>query len=115
LANSASTDGSAVPALSINACNINRPDTPVISLATEDDLIPASSQQLFQPLDLSGPFPGDHRPGPGQVPQLTDRFRRHEVGPHQTVSPQIGQPSGVGHIGLAPGDIPHAVRVTSIT
>ena len=46
LANSASTAGSAVPWLSIRACSINRPDTPVISLATEDSLIPESSSSF---------------------------------------------------------------------
>src|SRR5215212_4187588 len=44
LAKSASTAGSCWP--SINACSINRPDTQVMSLATEDNLIPASSSSF---------------------------------------------------------------------
>jgi len=36
LARSAISAGSAVPWLSMRACSINRPDTPVMSLATED-------------------------------------------------------------------------------
>ncbi len=45
-ARSAITAGSAVPLLSIKACSINRPDTPVMSVATEDSLIPADSNSF---------------------------------------------------------------------
>jgi hypothetical protein len=47
LAVSAITAGSAVPWLSMRAWSINRPDTPVMSLATEDSLIPLSSSRCI--------------------------------------------------------------------
>ena len=94
-----------MPWLSISACSINRPDTPVMSVATEDSLIPADSNSFsnrwisrVRPWVIVGP-------GPGQVPQLPDRFRWHERGPDQAVGTQIGQPGGIGDIRLAARDV----------
>ncbi len=70
-------------------------------------LDPGVFQQLLQPLDLPAPFPGHQRAGPGQVPQLADRRRRHERSPDQPVGAELGQPDGVGDVALAPGQVLH--------
>ena len=49
--------------------------------------------------------------GAGQIPQCPDRRRRHQRRRHKTVCPEIGQPGGVGHIGLAARHIAHPRRV----
>jgi hypothetical protein len=64
-------------------------------------------QQFLQPLDLPAAFAGHHRPGTGQVPQLTDRCRRDERAADQTVRAELGQPRGVGHVTLAAGQVLH--------
>ena len=64
-------------------------------------LDPGVFQELLQPLHLPGPFAGQPGAGPGQVPQLPDRLRRHERAAHQPVRPELGQPLGVGDVGLA--------------
>src|SRR5829696_9991593 len=109
LANAASTSGSWVPAT--RAFSIARPETPMMSVATLDSLIPASSQDLVQPLDLPGAFLDLGLAVAGQLAQLPDRAGRHEAGPDQPVLDQLGDPGRVGHIGLPPRDVVQVGRV----
>ena len=46
---------------------------------------PGGFEELLQTLHLPGPVPGRDRAGTGEVPQLPDRFRRHERRPQQPV------------------------------
>ena len=62
-------------------------------------LDPRVLQQLLQPLDLTGAFPRDGGPGPGQVPELTDRLGWHK---RATASP------------CAPSCASHAASETSV-
>ncbi len=83
------------------------PTPPLMSLATEDSLIPASSSS-FSSRWISRARVRTHRgPRPGQVPQLPDRLRWHERAPDQPMRPELGQPRGVGNVGLAPRQVLH--------
>ena len=85
-----------------------RPETPRMSEATEPSRMPASSRVLairwaselwvwmsrffFMPLAVAG-----------QVAHVADGGRRDEAAAQQAVLEELGQPGGVTHIGLAPG------------
>src|SRR3954469_482746 len=58
-------------------------------------LHPGVFQQLLQALDLPGAFPDDLGAVAVQIPQLPDRFRRHEPGPDQAVLDQLRDPLAV--------------------
>ena len=95
-ARSASTAGSRCP--SISASSIARPETPVMSEATEDSLIPASSSSFSNRWTSRARSRVMHGAGAGQIPQRPDRRRRHERRLHQPVRAQIGQPRRIRHV-----------------
>ena len=74
-------------------------------------LDPGVLEQLLQPLDLAASFPGDRRPGPGQVPQLADRLGRHERSPDQAIRSELGQPRRIRDVGLAARQVLHMPSV----
>src|SRR5215469_10564250 len=88
-ASPASTCGSRSPAIS--ALIMSCADRVVSLLATDETLIRAF-EQFLQPLPAAGPVPDQVGAGPGEVPQLADRPRRHEAGPQQPPLGQPGQP-----------------------
>ena len=59
-------------------------------------------EQLFQPLPVAGPLPGQIHPQPGVVTQLPDRCRRHERRPQQPLLGQLGQPDSVEFVRFRP-------------
>ena len=56
-------------------------------------------------LDLLGAFAHHRGPGPGQVPELADRFGWHERTPDQPVRPELRQPRRIGHVRLTPRQV----------
>jgi hypothetical protein len=68
--------------------------------ATEESLMPASWRILSRHWVSRVSFPDPGLAVPGQVPQLADRFRRHERGFDEPVGDQLGDPRGVCHIFL---------------
>lgn len=68
-------------------------------------------EDSFQPVDLTGPVPGQGGAETGQVPQLPDRLRRHERAADQAVGAELGQPLGVGDVSLTAGQVLHVHRV----
>jgi hypothetical protein len=82
-----------------------RPEAPRTWEATEESLIPASWEDLLQALGLPGPLLDLGLAVPGEVAELPDLPGRHERGPDQAVLDELGDPRGVGHVGLAPGDV----------
>src|SRR5215217_4614315 len=109
LANAASTAGSCVPAT--RASSIARPETPSTSVATLDNLIPASCRTLTRPLDLPAALLDLGLGVAGQLAQLPDRAGRHKAGTDQTMLDQLGDPGRIGHIGLPPSDVVQVGRV----
>src|SRR5215217_275200 len=100
----ASTLGSRCPATI--AWSMWRPDTPKMSLATDDSLIWASSRSLLHALLLPGPLPDERAPVPGQVTQPADRGWRHEAWPAHAPLDHLGQPYRIQLVGLgAAGDV----------
>src|SRR5829696_6673728 len=100
----ASTLGSRCPA--IIAWSMWRPDTPKMSLATDDSLIWASSRSLLHALLLPGPLPDERASVPGQVTQPADRGWRHEARPAHAPLDHLGQPHRIQLVGLgAAGDV----------
>jgi hypothetical protein len=83
----------------------------MMSVATLDSLIPASSQDLVQPLDLPAAFLDLGLAVAGQLAQLPDRAGRHKAGPDQPVLDQLGDPGRIGHVGLTPRDVVQVGRV----
>jgi hypothetical protein len=77
----------------------------MISVATLESLIPASSQDLVQPLDLPTAFLDLGLAVAGQLAQLPDRAGWHKARADQAVLDQLGDPGRVGHIGLTPRDV----------
>ncbi len=68
-------------------------------------------EELVEPLDLLGPGVDLGLAVSGQLPQLPDRGWRHEVRSDHPVGGDIGQPLGVGQVGLAARDSLHVVGV----
>ena len=97
-ASCARTEGSRSPAIS--AASIARPDTPKMSLATTDSLMPASSRS-FSARCFSAVRAADQvDPVPGDIPQPPDRRRGHETGPDHLPLGDLAQPHRVEFIGL---------------
>jgi len=71
------------------------------------ELDPGVLEHLVQPLDLPAAFLDLGLAVAGQVAQLPDRAGRHERGTDQPVLDQLGDPGGIGHIGLAAGHVVH--------
>jgi hypothetical protein len=68
-------------------------------------------QDLLQALNL-GRARVDLRPAIArQLPQLTDRRRRHKAGPDHPVRSHVSQPLGIAEVALTAGDPPHVARV----
>ena len=109
----ASTCGSRCPA--IIALIMSCAETVVSLEATAESLTSAPSssfssrcQQRVRSLDQPGP-------GPGVVPQVPDRLRRHERGAQQPHLGQPGQPLRVQLVGLrAAGQVPGLGRVDQL-
>ena len=74
-------------------------------------LDPGVLEHLFQPGDLGGPDVDLGLAVARQLPQLADRRRRHEAGPHHAVRGHVGQPLGIGHVRLAARDVLDVMRV----
>src|SRR5512132_1146711 len=100
LASPASTLGSRWPAMS--ASSMARPETPMMSVATLDSLIRASSSSLLQPLLVAGAVGGQVGPQPGVVPQPAGLGGRGERGPQHAPPVQLGQPHRIQLVGLGP-------------
>jgi hypothetical protein len=83
----------------------------MMSVATLESLIPASSQDLVQPLDLPAALLDLGLAVAGQLAQLPDRAGRHEAGADQPVLAQLGDPGRVSHIGLTPRDVVQVGRI----
>ena len=76
LARSAIAAGSSRP--SISACSIARPDTPMMSVATVESLMPGVFEDLLDALHLSGTVAGQRGAGTDQITQTPDRFRGYQ-------------------------------------
>ncbi len=63
------------------------------------------SQQLMQPILLRGQHAAEFLSLAGNQAQVTDVGWRNERGTQQACPRQSGQPLGIGHVGLAPGDV----------
>jgi hypothetical protein len=74
----------------------------LLSLATTDSLIWASSSSLLDPLGLGSPHPDQVRSVAGHVPQLPDRSWRHERGAQHLPLGDLTQPDRVQGVGLGP-------------
>jgi hypothetical protein len=85
------------------------------SVATLDSSGPGVLQDLVQPLDLPAALLDLGLAVAGQLAQLPDRLGRHEAGADQAVLDQLGDPGGVGHIGLATRHVVHVRRVQQPT
>ncbi len=71
----------------------------------------AGLEELLQPLFDASPVPGGEGARPGQIPQLPDRFRRHQRAAQQPMRGQLRQPRRIRHIGLASRDVAGLLRV----
>ena len=109
---------SAIPRVAsppINAFSIARRDTPVISVATDDSLIPALSRNFLQPVDFPALCRGRWRTGPGQIPQFPDRRRGGTNEPATARARLAGPATPRREIGLASRQVPGPLALTSIT
>ena len=68
-------------------------------------------KDLLEPLDLGDPGVDLGLAVAGQLTKLSDRQRRHEARPDHPVGRDVGQPLGIGEIGLASGDFLDVPRV----
>lgn len=82
-----------------------------MSVATESGFDAGVLEELLQALGLPGPFPHDGRAVAGQITQSGDLSGRHEASPQQTALEQLGQPGGVGCVGLASRQVLHVAGV----
>jgi hypothetical protein len=79
------------------------------------DLDQGAFQQLFQPLVAAGALVDQPGPGPGVIPQVPDRLRRHEAGAQQPRLGQPGQPLRVQLVGLGTaGQVPGLGRADQL-
>ena len=99
----------------IRASSIARPETPMMSEATDGQLDPGVFEQLLQPLDLPAAFPGDRGAGAGQVPQLPDRLGRHERARTRPCAPSWASQVASATSVLRPGRFFTCRALTSIT
>jgi hypothetical protein len=83
----------------------------MMSVATLDSSGPGVLEDLVQPLDLPAAFLDLGLAIAGQLAQLPDRAERDEARADQPVLDQLGDPGGIGHIGLPPR---HMVQVGRI-
>jgi hypothetical protein len=74
--------------------------------ATESSRMPASASVFSDPLALRHPGLDEALAVAGEVAQDPDRRRRDEAAPQQAVLEELGEPGGVAHVGLAPGQDP---------
>lgn len=68
-------------------------------------LDPRVLEDLLQALRLGRPHVDLRLASSGEVAKLTDRRRGHEASTDHPVGDHVGQPLGIGHVGLAPGDV----------
>ena len=68
-------------------------------------------ERLLDPLALRHPGPDEALAVAGEVAQDPDRRRRDEAAPQQAVLEELGEPGGVAHVGLAPGQDPDVTGV----
>jgi hypothetical protein len=85
----------------MRALSMARPETPSTLEATESNLMPASSRVFLDPLALGVVGLDEPFAIAGEIPQLPNGRRGHEAAPQQAVFKQVGQPLGVGDVGLA--------------
>jgi hypothetical protein len=72
----------------------------MMSVATVDSLIRASSSSLLQPLHVPGAFLGQVGPQPGVVAHLADLSGWDERGAQHASLVELGQPHRIELVGL---------------
>jgi hypothetical protein len=109
LAMSAKTAGSCSPAIiaSIIARDGHRPHRRCHRGEFDDRVL----EDFLETLDLVGPVVDLGLLVPGQLAELSDVGRGHKGGPHHPRRGHVGQPLGVGEVGLPSRDVLHVLGV----